>query len=331
MSLNLDISLISSIVKGLTIIIISIVIGKVAGRLCNKGARKAGIPESEAVLISTSLSYIVYFIGVIEALTSLGVSFLPLFSAIAIIAIVIGLSAHSTLECVISGYILRVQKPFHVGEIIRIGNVLGTVKDLDLMYVTIETDQKECLRVPNFKVLSSEMLNLTRHKCKFPVELKFTVPVDVDLRDLRLSILEDLEKYRYLSKDTPILFIAKEIKEKEIPMKLRFYVLNYDMINGARDFILEKIVYILKSADNDETKKNREAQNDYEVLLEKHQKTPTCPLCDSKKWAGHLKCSVCSGYFLKGKCLGCNHLRLEKCPFDGGELEFVPSRTEGEK
>ena len=41
--------------------------------------------------------------------------------------------------------------------------------------------------------------------------------------------------------------------------------------------------------------------------------------------------SILSIDFLKGKYLGCDHLRLEKCPFDGGELEFVPSRTIEEK
>ena len=55
-----------------------------------------------------------------------------------------------------------------------------------------------------------------------------------------------------------------------------------------------------------------------------------CPMCDSNEWTGYLKCSKCSGYYLQGKCLKCDHLRMEKCPIDDGEFMFISENKDSE-
>jgi len=53
-----------------------------------------------------------------------------------------------------------------------------------------------------------------------------------------------------------------------------------------------------------------------------------CPMCDHAEWVGYLKCRICGKYFVWARCRECGHVRLEKCPIDGGELELIlPEET----
>ena len=64
--------------------------------------------------------------------------------------------------------------------------------------------------------------------------------------------------------------------------------------------------------------------------MEMTKEEPQCQKCDSSDWHGFLHCRTCGSYFIFAKCKNCDNLRLEKCPVDGGQLDFVEP-PEGEK
>lgn len=56
---------------------------------------------------------------------------------------------------------------------------------------------------------------------------------------------------------------------------------------------------------------------------------PKCEKCDSHDWQGFLRCKVCGRYFIFGRCKNCDQIRIEECPIDQGELEYIaPDESE---
>jgi len=338
MSLNIDIVTISQIIGFLGILIGMIIVGWILARLFKAGARKAGVPETEAALVTTVLKYSIYLIGVIEALTYSGISFIPFLMVIALITLIIGISARAILENIISGYVLRIQKPFIVGETVKLGDRIGTIKDLDLLYTTIKTDFLQCYTIPNSVVINSEMFNLTRQQCSFPVELEFTVPFRLGIEKTKKAILKMLDQYSNLNKEMPISLLATSMTDKGILLKVRFYVLKHEMKEGAGDFIITRITKMLNQKNEALTRNSGTLKSKGNTIPQKTESMEPiglikCPMCDSTEWTGYLRCTKCSGYYLQGKCLKSDYLRRGKCPIDNGKFEFIPEDrdSEGEK
>jgi small conductance mechanosensitive channel len=327
---DLDIAVIYQIVIVLVVAVVTIIIGKVAEQLFKGGARKAGVPEVEVALVASLLKYLIYFVGIIEILTYVGFSSIPILFAITLIGIVIGISARSVLENVIAGYILRMRKPFNIGERVKIGGKIGVIKDLDLIYTTIETATHQYYTIPNSEISNSKIFNLTRSKYNFPIELRFTIPFRLSILKTKKLILETLKEYRGINPNLPITLSANDITATGVNLKVRFYVSEYEMMDEAKDLLIREISKVMKNGfESTPAKENKvEDKTNTETQAGKIEtENPIkCPMCDSKRWTGYLRCKKTSNYYLYGKCLNCDHLRLDKCPVDGGELEFIPGQ-----
>jgi small conductance mechanosensitive channel len=325
MNLAWDITIVHRIIAVLLIAAATIIIAKFAEKLFKGGARKSGVPEIESTLASSILKYLIYFIGIIEIISYIGVSSIPILFAIAIVAIVIGISAHSVLENVMCGYILRMRKIFSIGELVKLDNKIGIIKDLDLIYTTIETDNHRSYIIPNSKMANIKLSNLSRSKNKFSVELNFTIPLDLSSWTIKKTVLETLEGYSGINPNLPITVSANDLVAEGVSLKVSFYVSEYEMIDGAKDLLIEEISKTLKT-DSNFISKNEDKQNKkIQVNKLKPGIAIKCPMCDSDQWTGFLRCKKTSKYYLYGKCLGCDHLRFEKCPLDGEEVEFIPT------
>lgn len=327
LNLAWDITVIYRIIAILLIAAATIIIAKFAEKLFKGGARKSGVPEIEATLASSLLKYMVYFIGIIEIITYIGVSSIPILFAIAIVAIIIGISAHSVLENVICGYILRMRKIFNIGELVKLENKIGIIKELDLIYTTIETENHRSHIIPNSKMANVKLINLSRSKNKFPVELNFTIPFNLSSWKIKKTVLETLEGYSGINPNLPITVSANDLVAEGVCLKINFYISEYERIDGAKDLLIEEISKTMKK-DAHSISKNENRQN---TKIQANKLKPgiaiKCPMCDSDQWTGFLRCKKTSKYYLYGKCLGCDHLRFEKCPIDGGELEFIATIT----
>jgi small-conductance mechanosensitive channel len=325
---DLDIAVVYQIVVVLIVAVVTIIIGKLAEQLFKGGARKAGVPEVEVALVASLLKYLIYFVGIIEILTYVGFSSIPILFAITLIGIVIGISARSVLENVIAGYILRMRKPFNIGERVKIGDKIGVIKDLDLIYTTIETDIHQYYTIPNSEIANSKIFNLTRSKYNFPIELNFTIPFRLSILKTKKLILETLKEYGGINPNLPITLSANDITATGVNLKVRFYVSEYEMIDEAKDLLIREISKVMKNGfESSSAKENKDKANTKTQTGKKESGSPIkCPMCDSKRWTGYLRCKKTSNYYLYGKCLNCDHLRLDKCPVDGGELEFIPSQ-----
>jgi small conductance mechanosensitive channel len=326
---NLDIIIIHQIVVVLIIAVATLLIGKVSERLFKSGAKRSGVPEIEAALVASLLKYLIYFVGAIEILAYLGFSSVPILFAIAIIGIITGISARSALENIISGYILRMRKPFNIGERVKIGNKIGVIKDLDLIYTTIETDKHQKHIIPNSKIANSKILNFARSEYNFPVEFEFIIPFSQSILKTKKRILEELEEYSGINPNLPVTLLVNDMCKTGVDLKVRFYVSEYEMIYEAKDLLIRKISEMIKQDSKPKSTKGKQPEHKRSNRTKDEEReiatSIKCPMCDHKRWTGYLRCKKTSNYYLFGKCLDCDNLRFDKCPVDGSELEFIPT------
>ncbi len=110
--------------------------------------------------------------------SELGVDLTTLLGAAGIVGIAIGVASQTSVSNIISGLFILGEKPFTVGDVIQVGDKTGIIISIDLMSIKIRTFDNLFIRLPNEKVLNTEVVNITR----FPIR-RLDVPISVAYKE----------------------------------------------------------------------------------------------------------------------------------------------------
>jgi MscS family membrane protein len=84
-----------------------------------------------------------------------------LITALSIGGAAIALSTRESLENLIASFIIFFDKPFTIGDVVKVQSITGTVEKIGLRSTRIRTDQKTYVTMPNKQMVDSIMDNLT--------------------------------------------------------------------------------------------------------------------------------------------------------------------------
>ncbi len=157
------------------------------------------------------------------------------------------LAAKDTLENLLGSFTIFLDKPFVVGDTVKVGNVEGKVEKIGFRSTQIRSIEKSLVTVPNKKMTEAELDNLSEKamtRAVFPLGIHYTTPLHV-LQDF----MEELRKYLSASeklKPDPVVRINR-IQENSIELLILFFV----MTNEWEEYIKVKeevLLNILKIA-----------------------------------------------------------------------------------
>jgi small-conductance mechanosensitive channel len=129
-----------------------------------KAAKKQLSPQA-AMLLRKGIFYIGTLIIALTILHQLDLKMGTLLGAAGIVGIAIGFASQTSVSNIISGLFLISERPFEVGDLIRVGETTGTVMSIDLMSVKLKTFDNQFVRLPNETLIKTQVNNLTH----FPI------------------------------------------------------------------------------------------------------------------------------------------------------------------
>lgn len=180
-----------------TIIVVSIIvfiIFRVHRRLINKVHKlRKGKENLNTRMIENIFRFIVIFIAVQFVMMSSDLTRnfgQTLFQGTAVLAAIAGFAAQNTLSDILCGFMISTTKPFEIGDRIELvdNGVSGIVKDLTLRHVVLQSIDTQMYVIPNSKMNSQQIKNLSWHTDKRSVDFKFQVSYDADPDQARAVI-----------------------------------------------------------------------------------------------------------------------------------------------
>jgi MscS family membrane protein len=116
-----------------------------------------------------------------------------LITGLSIVTAAIALATRESLENLIASFIIFFDKPFTVGDLVKVETITGTVEKIGLRSTRIRTDQKTFVTMPNKKMVDSILDNLslrTQRKAEIKLELNVqTSPQKIDALLAKAEIL----------------------------------------------------------------------------------------------------------------------------------------------
>lgn len=132
-----------------------------------------------------------------------------LITGLSIVTAAIALATRESLENLIASFIIFFDKPFTVGDLVKVEAITGTVEKIGLRSTRIRTDQKTYVTMPNKKMVDSILDNLSlrsQRKAEIKLELHVqTAPQKIDAllvkADMLLQQQEDIQTHSVILND----------------------------------------------------------------------------------------------------------------------------------
>ena len=108
----------------------------------------------------------------------------------AVLALVIGLAAQSTLANFVAGIFIAFTQPLRIGDTVSVAGASGTVQEVGLSYTLIRAGDGARYYVPNTKLASDTIRNSTIAGAEHRAAVRVAVPLTADLNRVLELLLE---------------------------------------------------------------------------------------------------------------------------------------------
>jgi small conductance mechanosensitive channel len=165
--------------------IVILVIGWLVSRLIYNGIRRLcersqRLDRTVTLFLANGARYFTLVFTFSAVLSTFGVATTSFLAVLGALGLAIGLALQGTLSNLAAGIMLVLFRPFHIGDRIEAGGMVGTAREINLFYSELDTDDNVRVIFPNGK-LWGEIVRVPSRNNTERVELKFTRPLSDDV------------------------------------------------------------------------------------------------------------------------------------------------------
>jgi small-conductance mechanosensitive channel len=179
-----------AVAVALGIIVVARVAAGILGRATRRLLAQRGVLEGAQFAAAKIVRYLVTLLGVLIALTSIGVRLDALFAASTVLLVGIGFGLQNIAQNFLSGLILLIERPVGRGDFVRVGDAYGSVQDIGLRATTVVTRDEVTIIVPNSELISQQVVNHSVPSSNLRIAVRVTAAYGSDTEVVRKTLLE---------------------------------------------------------------------------------------------------------------------------------------------
>ena len=250
--LNTD-TFLGAMVIGLLIFVTALLFSSLLGRLMRR--HEGAITRTFSTIDETIFRYLLHLKTILVFVLALFLfsSIIPslrtflgsLTAGAGITAVILGFAAKSTLSNLVSGVMLAIYRPIHIGDTVTIEDQYGTIEDITLRHTILLTWDYKRLVIPNEKLDNMSLINYSLKDPRMVLPLEIGVSYDTDLDLARYLILEEAARcpHRIPDHAAPDTPWVRVVNLGDFSVTLRLYLWTPDMSASwmAKHWLLENI------------------------------------------------------------------------------------------
>jgi len=159
------------------------------GRLEKRGDLKKG----KLVHMKRFFQIVIYLVAIMIILSLLNQDITAMIAGLGVGALIIGFGLKDIIENWVSGVLIISGKTYAIGDVIRVGDLTGTVTDIALRTTKLKTYDRNEIIIPNSVLMREKIINLTGGKQESVASLNFAIDYTADAEKAK-SIIENILK-----------------------------------------------------------------------------------------------------------------------------------------
>lgn len=207
--------------RALLLIIVGFVLAKAISTYVFKFTK--GLLEVQAhLLLRRATYYGILLVFFLSALLQMGFNLSVLLGAAGVFSVAIGFASQTSASNLISGLFLMAEKPFTVGDVIKVDDTIGEVLSIDMLSVKVRTYDNLFVRLPNEALIKSKCTTITR----FPIrrqDMMIGVAYKEDLQKVKKVLFDVANKNPLCLEEPKPVYIIKGYGESSLDLQFSIW------------------------------------------------------------------------------------------------------------
>ena len=207
---------------------------------------ETALDETALPMVNRFVRFIVIAIGLLLAMTHLGLQIAPLLAGAGVAGLALSLAAKDTLSNLIAGVLLIMDRPFQVGDRIELWNApretgtWGDVIEIGLRATKIRNPDNLVVVVPNNEIMRRDIINYTMSGEDIRLRIPFSVAYESDIERAKVLLKEAAHEVRGVKLDPAPIVIVRGFGPSEVNLQLRVWIQEARNRRRIADEITEK-------------------------------------------------------------------------------------------
>ena len=215
---------------------------------------EAALDETALPMINRFARFIVIAIGILLAMTHLGLKIAPLLAGAGVVGLALSLAAKDTLSNLIAGVLLIMDRPFQVGDRIELWNApretgtWGDVIEIGLRATKIRNPDNLVVVVPNNEIMQRDIINYTMSGEDIRLRIPFSVAYESEIERAKALLIEAANEVKGVKLEPAPIVIVRGFGPSEVNLQLRVWILEARNRRRIADEITEKAMIAFAGA-----------------------------------------------------------------------------------
>jgi len=240
-------------VAALLIIVIGVPLIKIAKVYLRRLFDRTEIDEGIENFIFRIAGVAMWAIVLLTAATELGINVTGIVAALGIIGLAVAFAAQDTMENIIAGVFIIVDRPFREGERIllpkKIGGIYsswGDVKAIGLRTTRVRSTDGVMLTIPN-KLLTKDAVANFSHRRDMELRVRIRLGLTPTWKNVTKAeeIVKDIAKNHpdvCQEKPKPPEAVLRDFGDQDVIMEIRYYVKSAKKMRSSKSFFVTEIL-----------------------------------------------------------------------------------------
>jgi len=193
--------------------------------------RRTSLDAGARFAFATLVKYTAAITGSTVVFTLLGIGWAKVQWLAAALTFGLGFGLQEIVANFVSGIILLVERPVRVGDVVTIGNLMGTVSRIQIRATTISLWDRSEMIVPNKEFITTKLVNWTLSDSKRRIEIPLRIAYGADLEQVKSLLISAAEAHPLVLDDPAPQALLLTFGDDAINFELRFVV---DFGNGIK-------------------------------------------------------------------------------------------------
>ena len=209
---------------------------------------ETALDETALPMINKFVRFTVVAIGILLAMTHLGIQIAPLLAGAGVVGLALSLAAKDTLSNLIAGVLLIMDRPFQVGDRIELWSApretgtWGDVIEIGLRATKIRNPDNLVIVVPNNEIMRRDIINYTMSGQDIRLRIPFSCAYESDIERAKVLLKEAAHEVEGVKLEPVPIVIVRGFGQSEVNLQLRVWILEARNRRRIADEITEKAV-----------------------------------------------------------------------------------------
>ena len=236
-------------VSALLVIVIGVPLIKIAKRYLRRMFDKTQFDEGLENFMFRIAGVAMWAIVILTAASELGINVTGIVAALGIFGLAVAFAAQDTMENVIAGIFIIIDRPFREGERIllpkKLGGIYsswGDVVEIGLRTTHVRSTDGVLLTIPNKLLTKDAVANFSHSELRVRVRLGLTATwSNVTKAE---EIVKDIANNHpeIIDKPKPPGVVLRDFREQEVIMEIRYYVDNARKMRSSKSSFVTEIL-----------------------------------------------------------------------------------------